>query len=99
MKNRNIARTAASHLLENHNIWMRLQRRNMDLQLFRILFNRSEAAQQAEAHQRLTEAQNSPQVWSFVWELLHLQRSSELQFFVATAIIHTDPHHWSKAFE
>lgn len=27
--------------------------------------------QQAQAHQWLTEAQNSPQAWSFVWELLN----------------------------
>lgn len=35
------------------------------------LFYRSEALQQAEAHQWLTEAQNSPQAWGFVWELLN----------------------------
>ncbi|CAH0554758.1 unnamed protein product [Brassicogethes aeneus] len=34
------------------------------------LFYRTEAGQQAEAHQWLTEAQNSTQAWSFVWELL-----------------------------
>lgn len=34
------------------------------------LFYRSEAGQQAQAHQWLTEAQNSPHAWSFVWELL-----------------------------
>lgn len=39
------------------------------------LFYRTEAhQQQAEAHQWLTEAQNSPQAWSFVWELLSPQR-------------------------
>lgn len=35
------------------------------------LFYRTEALQQAEAHQWLTEAQNSPQAWGFVWELLN----------------------------
>lgn len=35
------------------------------------VFYRSEASQQAEAHQWLTEAQHSPQAWSFVWDLLH----------------------------
>jgi hypothetical protein len=40
------------------------------------LFYRSEAGQQAEAHQWLTEAQNSTQAWSFVWELLSLHRVS-----------------------
>lgn len=38
------------------------------------LFYRSEAGQQAQAHQWLTQAQNSPQAWSFVWELLQPQR-------------------------
>lgn len=38
------------------------------------LFYRSEADQQAQAHQWLTEAQNSQQAWSFVWELLQPQK-------------------------
>lgn len=41
-----------------------------------ILFYRTDTGQQAEAHQWLTEAQNSTQAWSFVWELLHPQRVS-----------------------
>lgn len=40
------------------------------------LFYRTDAGQQAEAHQWLTEAQNSPQAWSFVWDLLQPQRVS-----------------------
>ncbi|XP_017777342.1 PREDICTED: importin-13 [Nicrophorus vespilloides] len=50
------------------------------------LFYRSEAGQQAEAHKWLTNAQNSPQAWSFVWDLLHPQRGSEVQFFAATTL-------------
>lgn len=50
------------------------------------VFYRSEGIQQAEAHQWLSEAQNSPQAWSFVWDLLHPQRSSEVQFFAATTL-------------
>ncbi|KAK5644398.1 hypothetical protein RI129_005698 [Pyrocoelia pectoralis] len=50
------------------------------------LFYKTEAGQQAEAHQWLTEAQNSRQAWSFVWELLDLRRSSEVQFFAATTL-------------
>lgn len=38
------------------------------------VFYRSEANQQAEAHEWLNKAQNSPQAWSFVWELLDPQR-------------------------
>lgn len=46
------------------------------------LFYRSEAGQQAEAHQWLTEAQNSPQAWCFVWELLspHKVKTNNFQF-------------------
>ncbi|XP_022917881.1 importin-13 [Onthophagus taurus] len=51
-----------------------------------LLFYRTEACQQAEAHQWLTEAQHSPQAWSFVWDLLHPQRGSEVQFFGATTL-------------
>lgn len=40
------------------------------------LFYRSEADQQAQAHQWLTEAQNSQQAWGFVWELLQPQKAS-----------------------
>ncbi|KAF5269678.1 hypothetical protein FQA39_LY08601 [Lamprigera yunnana] len=51
-----------------------------------MLFYKTETGQQAEAHQWLTEAQNSPQAWSFVWELLDPRRSSEIQFFAATTL-------------
>lgn len=43
------------------------------------VFYRTEALQQAEAHQWLTEAQNSPHAWSFVWALLDPRRVSKLQ--------------------
>lgn len=35
-----------------------------------VLFYRSEAAQQAAAHNWLTEAQASSQAWQFAWELM-----------------------------
>ncbi|CAH1165774.1 unnamed protein product [Phyllotreta striolata] len=60
------------------------------------LFYRSEAQQQAEAHQWLTEAQNSPSAWSFVWELLTPQRSSEVQFFAATTLHAKLMKHWNE---
>ncbi|XP_018334256.1 importin-13 isoform X2 [Agrilus planipennis] len=50
------------------------------------LFYQSETRQQAEAHQWLTAAQNSPQAWQFVWNLLSSKRSSEVQFFAATTL-------------
>lgn len=51
------------------------------------LFYRSEAGQQAEAHQWLTEAQNSPQAWSFVWELLHPSRVRIRQRYITIQTI------------
>ncbi|XP_050507704.1 importin-13 [Diabrotica virgifera virgifera] len=60
------------------------------------LFYRTEAHQQAEAHQWLTEAQNSPLAWSFVWELLNPQRSSEVQFFAATTLHTKLMKHWNE---
>jgi hypothetical protein len=63
------------------------------------LFYRSEAGQQAEAHQWLTEAQNSTQAWSFVWELLSLHRNAEVQFFAATTLHTKLMKHWNEVPE
>lgn len=53
------------------------------------LFYRSEAGQQAEAHQWLTEAQHSQAAWSFVWELLHPQRvrPNRILVFVVSMVV------------
>lgn len=40
------------------------------------LFYKTDSAQQATAHQWLTDAQNSPHAWSFVWDLLDPRRVS-----------------------
>ncbi|KAJ3642174.1 hypothetical protein Zmor_024983 [Zophobas morio] len=63
------------------------------------LFYRTEAGQQAEAHHWLTEAQNSPQAWSFVWELLSPHRNSEVQFFAATTLHTKLMKHWNEVPE
>nr|CAI5818240.1 unnamed protein product [Callosobruchus analis] len=63
------------------------------------LFYRSESHQQAEAHQWLTEAQNSPHAWSFVWELLSPLKSSEVQFFAATTLHTKLMKHWNEVPE
>lgn len=52
------------------------------------LFYRSEAEQQAQAHQWLTEAQNSQQAWSFVWELLQPQRVISNILYILYVIIY-----------
>ncbi|KAG5892535.1 hypothetical protein JTB14_011124 [Gonioctena quinquepunctata] len=63
------------------------------------LFYRTEAQQQAEAHQWLTQAQNSPEAWRFVWELLSPHRSSEVQFFAATTLHTKLMKHWNEVPE
>lgn len=52
------------------------------------VFYRAEALdQQAEAHHFLTEAQNSPHAWSFVWDLLDIRRVSKSHFSLSHAIV------------
>ncbi|XP_060533437.1 importin-13 [Cylas formicarius] len=63
------------------------------------LFYRTEAQQQVEAHQWLTEAQNSSQAWSFVWELLSPQRSFQVQFFAATTLHTKLMKYWNEVPE
>ncbi|GAB0088696.1 Importin-13 [Sergentomyia squamirostris] len=49
-----------------------------------VLFYRSETKQQA--HQWLQAVQVSPQAWQFCWELMHPDKSCEVQFFGATTL-------------
>ncbi|XP_068084761.1 importin-13 [Anabrus simplex] len=58
-------------------------------------FYHTDAAMQARAHQWLTASQTSPEAWTFVWELLHPSKSTELQFFAATTL-HTKVVKWWK---
>lgn len=53
------------------------------------MFYRTEANQQAEAHLWLTEAQNSPAAWSFVWELLshHRVLIKSIRFYILKFIL------------
>lgn len=39
-----------------------------------IVFYRSGASQQAAAHEWLTKAQSSQQAWSFVWDLMQMNK-------------------------
>lgn len=48
-----------------------------------ILFYRSGSTQQAAAHEWLTKAQSSQQAWSFVWDLMRLDKVNEI-FFLLT---------------
>lgn len=58
-------------------------------------FYQADAAVQAKAHQWLTAAQTTPEAWTFVWELLQPNKSTELQFFAATTL-HTKVVKWWK---
>lgn len=58
------------------------------------VFYRSGAQQQSAAHDWLTKAQLSPQAWSFVWDLMQLGKSSEIQFFGATTLHTKLLKHW-----
>ncbi|CAG9822074.1 unnamed protein product [Phaedon cochleariae] len=70
-----------------------------DLEKAVTMFYRTEAHQQAEAHQWLTEAQRSPQAWRFVWELLDPNKSSEVQFFAATTLHTKLMKYWNEVPE
>ncbi|XP_030761642.1 importin-13 [Sitophilus oryzae] len=63
------------------------------------IFYRTEANQQADAHQWLTKAQNSSEAWSFVWELLSPQRSFQVQFFAATTLHTKLMKYWNEVPE
>ncbi|XP_058055548.1 importin-13 [Anopheles bellator] len=46
-----------------------------------LSFYRGGSEQQKETHKWLQQVQNSPHAWSFCWELMQLNKSSEVQFF------------------
>ncbi|XP_037040753.1 importin-13 [Bradysia coprophila] len=51
-----------------------------------LIFYRSNSTEQAAAHDWLTRVQCSHQAWSFVWELMKPNKSSEIQFFGASTL-------------
>ncbi|XP_071453476.1 importin-13 isoform X2 [Hetaerina americana] len=51
-----------------------------------LQFYQSDTVNQIPAHQWLTVAQQSPNAWCFVWELLSPEKSPEVQFFAATTL-------------
>ncbi|XP_050081937.1 importin-13 [Anopheles aquasalis] len=46
-----------------------------------LSFYRGDSEQQKETHKWLQQVQSSPQAWSFCWDLMQLNKSSEVQFF------------------
>ncbi|XP_065073711.1 importin-13 [Ochlerotatus camptorhynchus] len=51
-----------------------------------LAFYRSGNRQQEDTHQWLQQIQESPQAWSFCWELMQLNKPSEVQFFGAITL-------------
>lgn len=54
-----------------------------------ILFYRSGSTQQAAAHEWLTKAQCSQQAWSFVWDLMRLDKARNL-FYSHNLIVNSE---------
>uniref|UniRef100_A0A182NUZ9 Importin-13 n=1 Tax=Anopheles dirus TaxID=7168 RepID=A0A182NUZ9_9DIPT len=51
-----------------------------------LSFYRGGSEQQKETHKWLQHVQNSPHAWSFCWELMQLNKPSEIQFFGAITL-------------
>ncbi|XP_046387524.1 importin-13 isoform X2 [Ischnura elegans] len=51
-----------------------------------LQFYCSDVVNQTPAHEWLTIAQQSPNAWCFVWDLLSPEKSPEVQFFAATTL-------------
>ncbi|XP_055593351.1 importin-13 [Uranotaenia lowii] len=62
-----------------------------------ITFYRSgNQQQQGETHQWLQQIQESPQAWSFCWDLMQLNKPSEVQFFGAITLHSKLTKHWAE---
>lgn len=61
-----------------------------------LAFYRSGNRQQEDTHQWLQQIQESPQAWSFCWELMQLNKPSEVQFFGAITLHSKLTKHWAE---
>lgn len=61
-----------------------------------LAFYRSGNLQQEDTHQWLQQIQESPQAWSFCWELMQLNKPSEVQFFGAITLHSKLTKHWAE---
>lgn len=61
-----------------------------------LAFYRSGTRQQEDTHQWLQQIQESPQAWSFCWELMQLNKPSEIQFFGAITLHSKLTKHWAE---
>lgn len=74
-------------------------RANMDIRQIEeavLSFYRSGTQQQEDTHQWLQKIQESPQAWSFCWQLMQLDRPSEVQFFGAITLHSKLTKHWAE---
>uniref|UniRef100_A0A8D8AVK6 Importin-13 n=1 Tax=Culex pipiens TaxID=7175 RepID=A0A8D8AVK6_CULPI len=61
-----------------------------------LSFYRSGTQQQEDTHQWLQKIQESQQAWSFCWQLMQLDRPSEVQFFGAITLHSKLTKHWAE---
>lgn len=61
-----------------------------------LAFYRSGTLQQEDTHHWLQQMQDSPQAWSFCWELMQLNKPSEIQFFGAVTLHSKLTKHWAE---
>lgn len=63
---------------------MEISVQNLEQAIFQ--FYHSTQNSQAEAHDWLNKVQSSAQIWVLLWDLLHPEKASEVQYFAATTL-------------
>ncbi|XP_058819586.1 importin-13 [Topomyia yanbarensis] len=61
-----------------------------------LTFYQSGTHKQEDTHQWLQQIQESTHAWSFCWELMQLNKSSEIQFFGAVTLHSKLTKHWAE---
>ncbi|XP_058447120.1 importin-13 [Malaya genurostris] len=61
-----------------------------------LSFYQSGTHKQEDTHQWLQQIQESPHAWSFCWELMQLNKPSEIQFFGAITLHSKLTKHWAE---
>lgn len=65
---------------------MALTAENLQMLISHFYSESNNPTEQMRAHSLLSQAQASPAAWSFVWDLLFLNKSAEVQFFAASTL-------------
>lgn len=59
---------------------------NLQMLISHFYTKSNDPPEQMRAHSLLSQAQASPAAWSFVWDLLYLNKPAEVQFFAASTL-------------